>query len=41
MLFGFSKGHEEIMYEGCHGSTNAVWHNADLGANDNTAAKIL
>jgi hypothetical protein len=40
-LYRFSKGHGEIMCEGCHGSTHAVWPNADAGANDNVASEIL
>jgi len=40
-LYRFSKGHGGIMCEGCHGSTHAVWPNADAGANDNEAAKTL
>ncbi len=40
-LFRFSKGHGEIACEGCHGSTHAIWPNADAGANDNQAAMRL
>jgi len=40
-LYRFSKGHGEIMCEGCHGSTHAVWPNADTDANDNVASKML
>jgi len=40
-LYRFSKGHGEIMCEGCHGSTHAVWPNADPDANDNVAATML
>ena len=40
-LYRFSKGHGEIMCEGCHGSTHAVWPNADTGANDNVASEML
>ena len=40
-LYRFSKGHGGIMCEGCHGSTHAVWPNADTGANDNVAAEQL
>jgi len=40
-LYRFSKGHGEIMCEGCHGSTHAVWPNADAGANDNVASEML
>jgi len=38
-LFRNSKGHGGIGCEGCHGSTHAIWPNADNGANDNIAAK--
>lgn len=37
-LFRFSKGHGSISCEGCHGSTHAIWPNADPTANDNIAA---
>jgi len=40
-LFRFSKGHGEISCEGCHGSTHAIWPNADANANDNQAAMRL
>ena len=40
-LYRFSKGHGEIMCEGCHGSTHAVWPNAAAGANDNVASEML
>jgi hypothetical protein len=40
-LFRFSKGHGEIACEGCHGSTHAIWPNADADANDNQAAMRL
>jgi hypothetical protein len=40
-LFRFSKGHGEIACEGCHGSTHAIWPNADDGANDNQAVMRL
>jgi hypothetical protein len=40
-LYRFSKGHGGIMCEGCHGSTHAVWPNADAAANDNVAAVAL
>lgn len=37
-LYRDSKGHGEVACEGCHGSTHAVWPNADAAANDNVAA---
>jgi len=37
-LFRFSYGHGEIMCEGCHGSTHAIWPNDIVNANDNQAA---
>ena len=40
-LFRFSRGHGQIMCEGCHGSTHAVWPNETVGANDNNAAMML
>jgi hypothetical protein len=40
-LYRFSTGHGGIRCEGCHGSTHAVWPNADEAANDNVAAKAL
>lgn len=40
-LFRFSKGHGGVACEGCHGSTHAIWANADPGANDNVAANQL
>jgi hypothetical protein len=40
-LYRFSKGHGGILCEGCHGSTHAVWPNADAGANDNLASEML
>ena len=36
-----TQGHQGIMCEGCHGSTHAVWPNANPFANDNVAAKQL
>ena len=35
------KGHGGIMCEGCHGSTHAIWPNANPNANDNVAATQL
>ena len=32
------QGHGGIMCEGCHGSTHAIWPNANVNANDNVAA---
>jgi hypothetical protein len=40
-LYRFSKGHGGIACEGCHGSTHAIWPNADAAANDNLAAVKL
>ncbi len=40
-LFRFSKGHGGIACENCHGSTHAIWPNADTAANDNLAAAKL
>jgi hypothetical protein len=40
-LFRNSTGHGGIGCEGCHGSTHAIWPNADAGANDNIAATQL
>ena len=37
-LYRFSRGHGNIHCEGCHGSTHAIWPNADPTANDNVAA---
>ncbi len=33
-----NQGHQGIMCEGCHGSTHAIWPNANPDANDNVAA---
>jgi len=38
---GSGKGHGGLMCEGCHGSTHAIWPNANDNANDNVAAKQL
>jgi hypothetical protein len=40
-LYRLSKGHGGIFCEGCHGSTHAIWPNADPNANDNAAAIAL
>ena len=40
-LFRFSKGHGGIACESCHGSTHAIWPNANAAANDNLAAVKL
>ena len=40
-LFRFSKGHSGVKCEACHGSTHAIWPNADAAANDNIAATQL
>ncbi|MEN8802127.1 MAG: hypothetical protein ABF297_09115, partial [Thiogranum sp.] len=38
---GSGKGHGGIMCEGCHGSTHAIWPNANPNANDNVTADQL
>jgi hypothetical protein len=38
---GSGKGHGGLMCEGCHGSTHAIWPNANFNANDNVAARQL
>ncbi len=38
---GKDKGHNGVMCEGCHGSTHAIWPNANPLANDNVAASQL
>ena len=40
-LFRNSFGHSGIACEACHGSTHAIWPNADPDANDNVTAKQL
>jgi hypothetical protein len=40
-LFRNSKGHGGLACEACHGSTHAIWPNADDAANDNVAAMRL
>ncbi len=40
-LFRNSKGHGGLACEACHGSTHAIWPNADANANDNIAAVQL
>lgn len=40
-LFRNSKGHGGLACEACHGSTHAIWPNADAAANDNLAAQRL
>ena len=37
-LYRNSLGHGGVACEGCHGSTHAIWPNADPNANDNVAA---
>ena len=39
--YRFSTGHGGIYCEGCHGSTHAIWPNADATANDNVAAQQI
>jgi len=36
-----NQGHAGIMCEGCHGSTHAIWPNANPHANDNVASNQL
>ncbi len=36
---GSGKGHNGVMCEGCHGSTHAIWPNANPLANDNVTAR--
>jgi hypothetical protein len=38
---GSGKGHGGLSCEGCHGSTHAIWPNANYWANDNRAAEGL
>ena len=38
---GSGKGHGGVSCEGCHGSTHAIWPNANPWANDNTTAMEL
>ncbi len=38
---GSKKGHGGVMCEGCHGSTHAIWPNANPFANDNVTSKQL
>ncbi len=40
-LYRFSRGHGGLYCEGCHGSTHAIWPNADPTANDNVAAQQI
>ena len=41
VLYRLSKGHEGVFCEACHGSTHAIWPNANPNANDNVAANQL
>ncbi len=41
VLYRLSKGHGEVMCEGCHNSTHAIWPNAMANANDNVASDQL
>ncbi|MCU7958533.1 MAG: VCBS repeat-containing protein [gamma proteobacterium symbiont of Bathyaustriella thionipta] len=41
MLYRLSKGHGGVFCEGCHGSTHAIWPNANFWANDNVAAQQI
>ncbi len=38
---GSKKGHGGVMCEGCHGSTHAIWPNANPFANDNVTANQI
>ena len=40
-LYRLSQGHGGVKCEGCHGSTHAVWPNANPWANDNVAANQI
>lgn len=40
-LYRNSLGHGGVACEGCHGSTHAIWPNADPQANDNVTARQL
>jgi len=40
-LYRNSLGHGDVACEGCHGSTHAIWPNAQASANDNVAANQL
>jgi hypothetical protein len=40
-LYRFSRGHGGLACEACHGSTHAVWPNAELASNDNVTAVQL
>ena len=40
-LYRLSKGHGGVFCEGCHGSTHAIWPNANPFANDNRTAEGL
>jgi hypothetical protein len=41
LLYRLSKGHGGVMCEGCHGSTHAIWPNANPWANDNVTANQI
>jgi hypothetical protein len=41
VLYRLSKGHGGVFCEACHGSTHAIWPDANPDANDNVAAKQL
>ncbi len=41
LLYRLSKGHGGLMCEACHGSTHAIWPNANPKANDNVAANQI
>ncbi len=40
-LYRFSKGHGDVLCQGCHGSTHAEWPVANPASNDNVAAMRL
>ena len=41
VLYRLSKGHKGVFCEACHGSTHAIWPDANPNANDNVAASQL
>ena len=41
LLYRVSKEHGGVMCEGCHGSTHAIWPNANPNANDNVTSNQL
>ena len=41
VLYRLGKGHKGVFCEACHGSTHAIWPDANPNANDNVAASQL